>query len=75
VGLTVSELFVKLCFKVKDFEGVKRYLYWVTLDWVREGYEVFILQSLLEEVFDNNYLPLVIHFEKKVLMDQDTSHH
>ncbi len=37
-----------------------------------EGYEVFILQSLMNEILDDEYLPLVIHFEKKVMLDQDT---
>ncbi len=39
-----------------------------------EGFEVFILQSMMDEFSDKN-LPLVLHFEKKVMLDQDTKDH
>ena len=39
-----------------------------------EGYEVFILQSMMNEFSEEN-LPLVFHFEKKVMMDQDNRQH
>jgi FkbM family methyltransferase len=35
-----------------------------------EGYEVFILQQLMDEILDEN-LPLFIHFEHKVMRSQD----
>lgn len=38
-----------------------------------EGFEVFILQSLMDEISDEDNLPLVIHFERKVMWDQDTN--
>jgi len=36
-----------------------------------EGYEVFILQQLMYEILDEDNLPLVIHFEHKVMRSQD----
>lgn len=39
-----------------------------------EGFEVFILQSLMNE-FSDETLPLVLHFEKKVMVDQDIKNH
>lgn len=39
-----------------------------------EGFEVFILQSLMNE-FSDETLPLVLHFEKKVMADQDIKNH
>jgi hypothetical protein len=66
---TVSELFVRLGFEVIFSEGIKVPIGILQID--VEGYEVFILQSLMDEILDYNFLPLVIHFEKKVMVDQD----
>ena len=66
---TVYELFSRLGFQMKESEGIKVPIGILQMD--VEGYEVFILQSLMNEILDEDYLPLVIHFEKKVMLDQD----
>ncbi len=66
---TVLELFSRLGFQMKESEGIKVPIGILQMD--IEGYEVFILQSLMNEILDEEYLPLVIHFEKKVMLDQD----
>ena len=56
-------------FEMTESEGIKVPIGILQID--VEGYEVFILQSLMNEILDDEYLPLVIHFEKKVMLDQD----
>ena len=61
---TVLELFSRIGFQMKESEGIKVPIGILQID--VEGYEVFILQSLMNEILDEEYLPLVIHFEKKL---------
>ena len=60
---TVSELFSSIGFEMKESEDIKIQIGILQID--VEGYEVFILQSLMDEMLDEDDLPLVRHFEKK----------
>lgn len=55
---TVLELFSSIGFEMKENDGIKVPIGLLQID--VEGYEVFILQSLMDEIFDNDDLPLVI---------------
>ena len=69
---TVLELFSIIGFEMKESDGIKVPIGLLQID--VEGYEVFLLQSLMDEILDEDDLPsLVIHFEKKVMLDQDVT--
>jgi len=68
---TVLELFSSIGFEMKESDGIKVPIGLLQID--VEGFEVFLLQSLMDEILDEDYLPLVIHFEKKVMLDQDVT--
>lgn len=68
---TVLELFSSIGFEMKESDGIKVPIGLLQID--VEGYEVFLLQSLMDEILDEDDLPLVIHFEKKVMLDQDVT--